>query len=72
MMLSDNALLRATVYFPKEERFLTSPWTVSWNKCRSFSTVAKLGELENNGFYCTTLMRASAVPSSREFKMNAR
>ncbi|KFD46071.1 hypothetical protein M513_13057 [Trichuris suis] len=31
-----------------------------------------LGELENNGFYCTTLMRASAVPSSREFKMNVR
>ncbi|KFD55819.1 hypothetical protein M513_03258 [Trichuris suis] len=32
----------------------------------------KLGELENNGFYCTTLMRASVVPSSPELKMNVR
>ncbi|KFD61415.1 hypothetical protein M514_26417 [Trichuris suis] len=31
---------------------------------------SELGELENNGFYCTTLMRASVVPSSPELKMN--
>ncbi|KFD64530.1 hypothetical protein M514_23244 [Trichuris suis] len=31
-----------------------------------------LGELENNHFYCTKLMRASVVPSSAQFKMNVR